>query len=449
MRHIITRFIPAGNRAKRVMIPFLCGMLVAGVFAMPTLTSAESNKNEEIYRQLGLFGDIFQRVRESYVDEVDEKALIEAAINGMLTSLDPHSSFLDTENFSNMQVQTKGKFGGLGIEITMENGLIRIVSPIDDTPAAKAGLQPEDYIIAVDGDAVMGMALSEAVDKLRGKVGSDVTVTIQRAQNDPFDVTVTRDTIKIRSVRSEVYDNIGYLRITTFSEQTSPGLNDAVEKIFAEHDDEVKGFVLDLRNNPGGLLNEAIAVSDAFLDAGEIVSTRGRDEKNASRAYAKPGDIARGLPLVVLINSGPASASAIVAAALKDHPRAVLLGTRSFGKGSVQSVIPVSGTGPLLLTTARYYTPSGVSIQATGITPNIEVALARIEELDGGNTREEDLKGALDKTSNDQTTSESNDSSAATSPPEKVDQSKIDYQLARALDLIQGVAIFTKDKTIQ
>ena len=449
MRHIITRFIPAGNRAKRVMVPFLCGMLVAGVFAMPTLTSAESNKNEEIYRQLGLFGDIFQRVRESYVDEVDEKALIEAAINGMLTSLDPHSSFLDTENFSNMQVQTKGKFGGLGIEITMENGLIRIVSPIDDTPAAKAGLQPEDYIIAVDGEAVMGMALSEAVDKLRGKVGSDVTVTIQRAQNDPFDVTVTRDTIKIRSVRSEVYDNIGYLRITTFSEQTSPGLNDAVEKIFAEHGDEVKGFVLDLRNNPGGLLNEAIAVSDAFLDAGEIVSTRGRDEKNASRAYAKPGDIARGLPLVVLINSGSASASEIVAGALKDHQRAVLLGTRSFGKGSVQSVIPVSGTGAMQLTTARYYTPSGVSIQATGITPNIEVALARIEELEGGNTREEDLKGALDKTSNDQTTSESDDSSAATSPPEKVDQSKIDYQLARALDLIQGVAIFTKDKTTQ
>ena len=246
-----------------------------------------------------------------------------------------------------------------------------------------------------------------------------------------------------------MFDNIGYLRITTFSEQTSPGLSDAVEKIFVEHNDEVKGFVLDLRNNPGGLLNEAIAVSDAFLDAGEIVSTRGRDEKNASRAYAKPGDIARGLPLVVLINSGSASASEIVAGALKDHQRAVLLGTRSFGKGSVQSVIPVSGTGAMRLTTARYYTPSGVSIQATGITPNIEVALARIEELEGGNTREEDLKGALDKTSNDQTTSESDDSSAATRPPEKVDQSKIDYQLARALDLIQGVAIFTKDKTTQ
>ncbi|MGB2311030.1 MAG: S41 family peptidase [Candidatus Puniceispirillaceae bacterium] len=413
---------------------------------MPTLTSANSSKNEEIYRQLGLFGDIFQRVRESYVDEVDEKALIEAAINGMLTSLDPHSSFLDTENFSNMQVQTKGKFGGLGIEITMENGVIKIISPIDDTPAAKVGLQPEDYIVAVDGEPILGMALSEAVDKLRGKVGSDVTVTIQREQNEPFDVTVTRDTIKIRSVRSEVFDDIGYLRITTFSEQTSPGLNDAVEKIFAEHGDKVKGFVLDLRNNPGGLLNEAIAVTDAFLEAGEIVSTRGRDAENASRAYAKPGDIARGLPLVVLINSGSASASEIVAGALKDHQRAVLLGTRSFGKGSVQSVIPVSGTGAMRLTTARYYTPSGVSIQATGITPNIEVALARIEKLEGGITREENLKGALDSPGSAESGDSDKADDKADADAAPADQSEIDYQLARALDLIQGVAIFTKDQ---
>ena len=443
MAQFITRLVPHAARIRRAAIPFICGILVAGAFSMPTLTSANSSKNAEIYRQLGLFGDIFQRVRESYVDEVDEKALIEAAINGMLTSLDPHSSFLDTENFSNMQVQTKGKFGGLGIEITMENGVIKIVSPIDDTPAAKAGLQPEDYIVAVDGEPILGMALSEAVDKLRGKVGSDVTVTIQRDQNEPFDVTVTRDTIKIRSVRSEVFDNIGYLRITTFSEQTSPGLNDAVEKIFTEHGDKVKGFVLDLRNNPGGLLNEAIAVTDAFLEAGEIVSTRGRDEGNASRAYAKPGDIARGLPLVVLINSGSASASEIVAGALKDHQRAVLLGTRSFGKGSVQSVIPVSGTGAMRLTTARYYTPSGVSIQATGITPNIEVVLARIEKLEGGITREENLKGALDSSALDSPASANSGDNADAAP---ANQSEIDYQLARALDLIQGVAIFTKDQ---
>ena len=446
MAQFITRLVPHAARIRRAAVPFICGILIAGAFSMPTLTSANSNKNEEIYRQLGLFGDIFQRVRESYVDEVDEKALIEAAINGMLTSLDPHSSFLDTENFSNMQVQTKGKFGGLGIEITMENGLIKIVSPIDDTPAAKVGLQPEDYIVAVDGEPILGMALSEAVDKLRGKVGSDVTVTIQREQNEPFDVTVTRDTIKIRSVRSEVFDDIGYLRITTFSEQTSPGLNDAVEKIFTEHGDKVKGFVLDLRNNPGGLLNEAIAVTDAFLEAGEIVSTRGRNAENASRAYAKPGDIARGLPLVVLINSGSASASEIVAGALKDHQRAVLLGTRSFGKGSVQSVIPVSGTGAMRLTTARYYTPSGVSIQATGITPNIEVALARIEKLEGGITREENLKGALDSPGSAESgdSDKADDKGDADAAP--ADQSEIDYQLARALDLIQGVAIFTKDQ---
>ena len=446
MAQFITRLVPHAVRIRRAAVPFICGILIVGAFSMQTLTSANSSKNEEIYRQLGLFGDIFQRVRESYVDEVDEKALIEAAINGMLTSLDPHSSFLDTENFSNMQVQTKGKFGGLGIEITMENGMIKIVSPIDDTPAAKVGLQPEDYIVAVDGEPILGMALSEAVDKLRGKVGSDVTVTIQREQNEPFDVTVTRDTIKIRSVRSEVFDDIGYLRITTFSEQTSPGLNDAVEKIFTEHGDKVKGFVLDLRNNPGGLLNEAIAVTDAFLEAGEIVSTRGRDAENASRAYAKPGDIARGLPLVVLINSGSASASEIVAGALKDHQRAVLLGTRSFGKGSVQSVIPVSGTGAMRLTTARYYTPSGVSIQATGITPNIEVALARIEKLEGGITREENLKGALDSPGSAESgdSDKADDKGDADAAP--ADQSEIDYQLARALDLIQGVAIFTKDQ---
>ena len=438
----ISRRIKYRNHIKHILIPFLCGMLVTGAFSVPTLTSADSNKNEEIYRQLGLFGDIFQRVRESYVDEVDEKELITAAINGMLTSLDPHSSFLDTENFSNMQVQTKGKFGGLGIEITMENGVIKIVSPIDDTPAAKAELQPEDYIIAVDGEPILGMALSDAVDKLRGEVGSNVTVTIQRDQNEPFDVTITRDTIKIRSVKSKVYDDIGYLRITTFSEQTSPGLNEAVEKIFTENGKNIKGFVLDLRNNPGGLLNEAIAVADAFLEAGEIVSTRGRDSENASRAYAKPGDISRGLPLVVLINSGSASASEIVAGALKDHQRAVLLGTRSFGKGSVQSVIPVSGTGAMRLTTARYYTPSGVSIQSTGITPNIKVALARIEKLESGNTREEDLKGALDK----QGTSDIGKKSTSKKTDAQPDQSEIDYQLARALDLIQGVAIFTKDQ---
>jgi carboxyl-terminal processing protease len=431
------RFTPV----RRAMLPFVCGMLVAGVLAVPALTTAESRNKDDVYRQLGLFGDIFQRVRESYVDEVDDKKLIEAAINGMLTSLDPHSSYLNSDNFSDMQVQTKGKFGGLGIEITMENGLVKIVSPIDETPAARAGLQPEDLIVAVDKQPIMGMTLSDAVDLLRGEVGSSVTVTVKRGTKEPFDISLTRDTIKIRSVRAKVFDEIGYLRITTFSEQTSPGLNKEVEKMFTEHGDRLKGFVLDLRNNPGGLLNQAIEVSDAFLDRGEIVSTRGREDQDISRAFARDGDIARGLPIVVLINSGSASASEIVAGALKDHQRAVLMGTRSFGKGSVQSVIPVSGRSAMRLTTARYYTPAGISIQAKGITPDVEVELARIETLDGGNMREENLRGALDKSTTSgakgATTKDGKDTATA-------DQSEIDYQLARALDLIRGVTIFNK-----
>ena len=431
-------------RLRQIFIPFICGVLIAAA-VIPSLTTAQSGKNDEIYRQLGLFGDIFQRVRESYIDEVNEKDLVEAAINGMLTSLDPHSSYLNNDNFSDMQVQTKGKFGGLGIEITMENGVIKIVSPIDDTPAAKAGLQPEDLIIAVNDKPIRGMTLSDAVDKLRGEVGSKVTITVKRGTLEPFDVTVKRDTIKIRSVRAKMFDGIGYLRVTTFSEQTTSGLTKEIDEMFREHGDKLQGFVLDLRNNPGGLLSEAISVSDAFLEQGEIVSTRGRSEENASRAYARPGDIAKGLPVVVLINSGSASASEIVAGALKDHRRAVLLGTRSFGKGSVQSVIPLSGNSAIRLTTARYYTPSGVSIQAKGITPDIEVALARIEKLEGGITREEDLKGALDngkKIDEGNTQQNAGDKSVK---PSKTDQSKVDYQLARALDLIRGVSIFKNE----
>lgn len=431
-------------RLRQFFIPFICGVLITGA-VFPSLTTAQSGKNDEIYRQLGLFGDIFQRVRESYVDEVNEKDLVEAAINGMLTSLDPHSSFLNNDNFSDMQVQTKGKFGGLGIEITMEDGVIKIVSPIDDTPAARAGLQPEDLIIAVDDKPIRGMTLGDAVDKLRGEVGSKVTITVKRGTLESFDVTVKRDTIKIRSVRAKMFEGIGYLRVTTFSEQTTSGLTKEIGEMFRENGDKLQGFVLDLRNNPGGLLNEAISVSDAFLERGEIVSTRGRSDENASRAYARPGDIAKGLPVVVLINSGSASASEIVAGALKDHRRAVLLGTRSFGKGSVQSVIPLSGNSAMRLTTARYYTPSGVSIQAKGITPDIEVALARIEQLEGGITREEDLKGALDNGEKvDRRNAEQNAEDKSVKPS-KTDQSKVDYQLARALDLIRGVSIFNNE----
>ena len=431
-------------RFRQIFVPFICGALIAGA-VIPSLTKAQSGKNDEIYRQLGLFGDIFQRVRESYVDEVNEKDLVEAAINGMLTSLDPHSSFLNNDNFSDMQVQTKGKFGGLGIEITMEDGVIKIVSPIDDTPADKAGLQPGDLIIAVNDKPIRGMTLSDAVDKLRGAVGSKVTITVKRGAPEPFNVTLKRDTIKIRSVRAKMFEGIGYLRVTTFSEQTTSGLTKEIDEMFRELGNNLQGFVLDLRNNPGGLLSEAISVSDAFLEQGEIVSTRGRSDENASRAYARPGDIAKGLPVVVLINSGSASASEIVAGALKDHRRAVLLGTRSFGKGSVQSVIPLSGNSAMRLTTARYYTPSGVSIQAKGITPDIEVALARIEKLEGGITREEDLTGALDNGEDlDKGNTQQNAEDKALKPS-KTDQSKVDYQLARALDLIRGVSIFNNE----
>ena len=438
---------------------FCAALFCAGLF-IPTLTTAQNMSKEDTYRQLGLFGDIFQRVRESYVDEVEDGELIEAAITGMLTSLDPHSSFLNTENFSEMQEQTKGRFGGLGVEITMEQGMVKVVSPIDDTPAARAGLQPEDFLIAVDDESIIGLQLSEAVDRLRGQVGSKVKIKIQRGQSEPFDVTIVRDFIKIRSVRSEMFDGIGYVRLTTFSEQTTPGLMEAVDDFFKQEGDALKGIVLDLRNNPGGLLTEAVSVSDAFLEQGEIVSTRGRDTNDGTHIYAKPGDIARGLPMVVLINSGSASASEIVAGALKDHGRAIILGTRSFGKGSVQSVIPISNSSAIRLTTARYYTPSGISIQARGIVPDIEVALARIEAVEGGIVREEDLRGALDgsedenadasDTPADTSDSDPADGDAANDENEgdndadnaNVKQDEIDYQLARALDLIRGVAIF-------
>ena len=457
------------GRIRLWQVTLFCTVVFCAGLVIPTLTTAQSSSKEDTYRQLGLFGDIFQRVRESYVDEVEDSELIEAAITGMLTSLDPHSSFLNTENFSDMKEQTKGRFGGLGVEITMEQGMVKVVSPIDDTPAARAGLQPEDFLIAVDEESIIGMQLSEAVDRLRGKVGSKVKIKVQRGQTEPFDVTIVRDFIKIRSVRSEIFDGIGYVRITTFSEQTTPGLMEAVDDFFKTEGDSLKGIVLDLRNNPGGLLTEAVTVSDAFLEEGEIVSTRGRNSGNGSHIYAKPGDIARGLPMVVLINSGSASASEIVAGALKDHGRAIILGTRSFGKGSVQSVIPISNSSAIRLTTARYYTPSGISIQARGIVPDIEVKLARIEAVEGGIVREEDLRGALDGSeiesgagsdSNagnaagdddgaDSDTDAENSGEADTGDDDSdsaFNQAEIDYQLARALDLIRGVSIFGRMK---
>ena len=425
------RFSPLTNILAK-SATFITMAVIAGM-ALPTLTTAQSNNSEETYRQLSLFGDVFQRVRSSYVEEVEDKDLIEAAINGMLTSLDPHSSFLPDDSFKKMQVQTTGRFGGLGIEVTMDSGFVKVVSPIDDTPAAKAGLQPEDYIIAVNDETVLGLTLNEAVERLRGPIGSEVVITVQRGQEEPFDVSIIRDEIKIKSVRSELFEDVGYIRLTTFSEQTTPGLLDAVDELRSQAGEAgLAGLVLDLRNNPGGLLGEAIKVSDAFLEEGEIVSTRGRADADISHAYARPGDIAAGLPLVVLINSGSASASEIVAGALKDHNRAILMGNRSFGKGSVQSVIPMPGFGAMRLTTARYFTPSGVSIQAKGIAPDIEVELARIETVDQGLRREEDLRGALD----------SSDNATSEAEAEEFDQSQIDFQLARAIDLLRGMKIF-------
>ena len=424
------------SRHRFFVVSFFICILATGLFlAAPFTTRAQSN-NDETYRQLTLFGDVFQRVRSDYVEQVSDQELIEAAINGMLTSLDPHSAYLPDDNFKKMQVQTKGKFGGLGIEVTMENGFVKVVSPIDDTPADKAGLQPEDLIISVDGVSIVGLTLNEAVEKLRGPIGSNVKIAVQRAQDEPFEVDIIRDEIKIRSVRSRLYDSVGYVRITTFSEQTSPGLQKALDDLQAESCEGLTGLVIDLRNNPGGLLSEAIRVSDAFLEEGEIVSTRGRGESDIQHAYARPGDISGGLPIVVLINSGSASASEIVAGALKDHRRAIVMGTRSFGKGSVQTITPMPGHGAMRLTTARYFTPSGVSIQAKGISPDIEVALARIEKLEGGPVREEDLRGALD--SKDDSSASSQDT-----PEPPADPIEIDYQLARAIDLLQGLTVFS------
>src|SRR5579864_8649869 len=342
--------------------------------------AASSENSPETYKQLNLFGNVLDLVRNDYVDKVSDERLVEGAINGMLTALDPHSNYLNAKNFTDMKVQTKGEFGGLGIEVSMENGLVKVVSPIDDTPAAHAGLKPGDLITHIDGSAVQGMTLPEAVEKMRGPINSDITLTIRRKGRDPFDVKLTRANIKIKSVRSQLEGkDIGYVRITSFTEQTDVGLNNAMKSLKDQAGGKLAGIVLDLRNNPGGLLDQAVAVSDAFLDKGEIVSTRGRRPDDAQRYNAHSGDIAAGLPVAVLINGGSASASEIVAGALQDHHRAILIGTRSFGKGSVQTIIPLAGHGAMRLTTARYYTPSGRSIQAKGIEPDIIVEAAKIE----------------------------------------------------------------------
>src|SRR5689334_21571028 len=436
-------------------------------FWLGTASAQQTNNTSDTYRQLNLFGEVFERVRSDYVEEVQDRKLIEDAINGMLTALDPHSSYMNARTYRDMQVQTRGEFGGLGIEVTMENGLVKVVSPIDDTPAFRAGLKPGDLISHLDGEQVMGLTLQEAVDKMRGPVNSAIKLTVRRGNQEPFDLTLTRAKITIQSVRSRTEGDLGYVRITSFTEQTDLGVRNAVQKIRDQLGSKLAGVVLDLRNNPGGLLDQAISVSDDFLDKGEIVSTRGRKSEEAQRWNAEPGDLMDGKPIVILINGGSASASEIVSGALQDQRRAIVLGTRSFGKGSVQSIIPIPNHGAIRLTTARYYTPSGRSIQAKGIEPDIEVQQAKVEALGPEkSTHEADLRGALSnpddaKKSPDQLPAatqgvdEQQDGSANTAPttsketkPEdkekfvgserqQIARPSKDYQLARALDLLR------------
>jgi carboxyl-terminal processing protease len=400
------------------------------------------NNRQETYKQLNLFGDVFQRVQEQYVEEITDKELIESAISGMLQSLDPHSSYLSPESYKDMQVKTKGAFGGLGIEITMEDGFVKVVSPIDDTPAANAGMKSGDLIIGIDGESIKGLTINEAVSKLRGPVKSKVTITVVREDKDPFEIEIIRDIIKIRSVKHEIINNIGYVRLTTFSDTTTSGMEKSVKEIKKELGDKFQGLILDLRNNPGGLLNQSISVTDSFLNQGEIVSTQGRKSDDTSRIFAKKGDIIDGKPLIVLINSGSASASEIVAGALKDHARAIIVGTRSFGKGSVQSIIPLAGNGAMRLTTARYFTPSGVSIQAKGIEPDIKVeaGITELKKEKIENRREENLRGALDK--KDNKTKAKENEKPKISPVEKLLQ---DNQISRGVDLIKGIHLFSNN----
>lgn len=470
--------------------------------ALPFATDAQQRKpapdtktsdRSETYQYLNLFGDVLERVRADYVDEVTDKDLIENAINGMLSQLDPHSSYMNAKSFRDMQVDTRGEFGGLGLEVTMESGVVKVVSPFDDSPGAKAGLMAGDLIIALDNEPVQGQTLAEAVEKMRGKAGTSIKLTVKRGTKDPFEVTVKRAVIKVKAVRYNLDGgDVGYIRLTQFTEQANSGIKDAVENLKKQAGNKLKGFVLDLRNNPGGLLDQAVSVSDDFLERGEIVSTRARRPEDGTRFNAKPGDITGGLPLVVLINGGSASASEIVAGALQDHHRAILLGTRSFGKGSVQTIIPVAGGGAMRLTTARYYTPSGRSIQAKGIDPDIVVEQSKVEPLNQSNfPREENLKGALpnpnavkpgatpgtipgkppmDPSKPDpakgggdtsKTTPSDTGKPTDTKPTDNADNKPVaptdnandptkpptpaaDYQLARAADLIRGISLYTQ-----
>ena len=428
------------RKTSLILLGALAGaglMLVAIQPRVILLGSSAKAAAADTYRQLNLFGDVFERVRADYVEKPEDAKLVEAAINGMLAGLDPHSSYMDGKSYRDMQVQTRGEFGGLGIEVTMEDGLIKVVAPIDDTPAAKAGILANDIITHLDDDAVQGLTLNQAVEKMRGAPNTKIRLKIMRKGNDaPLEVTLVRDVIRVRSVRTRVDgDNVAYVRLTQFNEQTTEGLKRAITDLGNQiPSDKLKGYILDMRNNPGGLLEEAISVADAFLDKGEIVSTRGRNLEETQRRNAKSGDLAKNKPIIVLINGGSASASEIVAGALQDHKRATVIGTRSFGKGSVQTIIPLgSGNGALRLTTARYYTPAGRSIQAKGISPDIEVLQEVPEDVKGrADTRgEASLRGHLKADGDEQTGSQSY------IPPDP----KNDKALQMALDLLRGTIV--------
>jgi carboxyl-terminal processing protease len=430
------------RKTSLILLGALAGVLATLMITQPhalLMGSAARAAVSDTYRELNLFGDVFERVRADYVEKPDDSKLVESAINGMLAGLDPHSSYMDPKSFRDMQVQTRGEFGGLGIEVTMEDGLVKVVAPIDDTPAAKAGVMANDIITQLDDEAVQGLTLNQAVDKMRGPVNTKIKLTIVRKGADkPIEVTIVRDIIRVKSVRWHPEGgDVGYIRVTQFNEQTTDGLKQAINDLNSQLGaDKIKGYVLDLRNNPGGLLDQAISVSDTFLEKGEIVSTRGRNPEETQRFNARPGDLIKGKPLIVLINGGSASASEIVAGALQDQKRATLIGTRSFGKGSVQTIIPLGGgNGALRLTTARYYTPSGGSIQAKGITPDIEVLQDVPDNLKSqiDSKGEASLRGHLKAEGAEQTGSQSY------VPPNESD----DKALEMGLDLLRGTATNT------
>ena len=434
---------------KKFIIATIFGLITGALITLEIakpISANESTENKSTYEQLSLFGDIFERIREKYVEEVNDEDLIRAAINGMLTSLDPHSSYLPPSDFDQMKVQTRGEFGGLGIEVTQDEGYVKVVSPIDDTPAFRAGIEAGDLITAVDGQSLLGMSLDEAVKLMRGPVGSEIILTIFRETiEEPYDVTIIRDTIKPVVVRHRLEGDTAYVRLTTFNDQTYKGLEKGVKSMIQEAGriKNINGFVLDLRNNPGGLLSQAIKVSDAFLDKGEIVSTRNKHKGEGDRFNAMRGDITKGKPIVVIINGGSASASEIVAGALQDHRRAIILGTKSFGKGSVQTIMPLQGNGAIRLTTSRYYTPSGRSIQAVGVVPDVLVEQIRASD-DNDKMRKTRTEASLRGSLTNDSLSESDKKRLEEEEKELNERAKLrrdDYQLSYAIDLLKGFSV--------